>query len=137
MRTDDRTGFTLIELLVVLVIMALASAIVMPALLRGRVGGRPVQQVIETARGAAARRGEIIYLRIEPSGAWHMEGGGSPFEGDSAGGRIAPLATLPVTLVVSPSGSCAFDVRSASAARLLVLDPLTCRLRVPAPTSSS
>jgi prepilin-type N-terminal cleavage/methylation domain-containing protein len=130
-------GYTLIELLVVLVIMGLASAIVLPALLRARSSDRPLQAVIESARDAAAQRGEMIYLRIEPTGAWHMEGGGSPLESDSAGGHIAPLAAVPLTLLISPSGSCAFDVRSAAAARALLLDPLTCTVRVAATTSSS
>jgi prepilin-type N-terminal cleavage/methylation domain-containing protein len=130
MRTDDRVAFTLIELLVVLAIMGLASAIVLPALLRARIGDRPIQAVIESARDAAAGRGEIVYLRIEPTGAWHMEGGGSSLEGDSTSGRIMPLAPMPLTLRISPSGSCAFDVRSAPAARALSLDPLSCTLRV-------
>ena len=137
MHIHDRRGFTLIELLVVLAIMALASAIVLPALVRPRARTQPMQSVIESARDAAAHRGEVVYLRIETNGAWHMEGGGSPLEGDSAGGRIAPVAAVPLTLRISPSGSCAFDVRSASAARLLALDPLTCTLAAPVKTSSS
>jgi prepilin-type N-terminal cleavage/methylation domain-containing protein len=133
----DRPAYTLIELLVVLVIIALASAIVLPLLLRARAGAPSLQAVVDGARDAAAHRGEIIYLRIEPTGVWHMEGGGSPLEGDSAGGRVAPVAAIPLTLLVSPSGSCAFDVRSAAATRALLLDPLTCSLRASVTTSSS
>jgi prepilin-type N-terminal cleavage/methylation domain-containing protein len=132
-----RTAYTLIELLVVLVILGLASAIVLPALLRTRSSERPLQTVIDNARDAAAQRGEVIYLRVEPTGAWHMEGGGSPLESDSAGGRIAPLAAVPLTLLISPSGSCAFDVRSAAAASALLVDPLTCTVRLPAAKASS
>jgi prepilin-type N-terminal cleavage/methylation domain-containing protein len=132
-----RPAYTLIELLVVLAIIGLASSIVLPALLRARVAHQSLQDVIESARDAAAHRGEMVYLRIEPSGAWRMEGGGSPLEGDSAAGRTAPLAVTPLTLLVSPSGSCAFDVRSASAGRGVLADPLTCTLARSATTSSS
>ncbi len=121
-------GYTLIELIVVLAIMSLAAAVVLPALLRARTGTTPVQTVIETARDAAAHRGETIALRIDPSGTWHMHGTGSALEADSATGHITPLATAPLTLLVAPSGSCAFDVRSAAAAHGLSLDPLSCVL---------
>lgn len=134
-----REGFTLIELIVVLAIMSLAAAVVLPALARAP-AGTTVQSVIESARDAAARRGEIVYLRIKPSGTWHLEGGGSPLESESdeASGRITPLAAAPLTLLVAPSGSCAFDVRSSATARGLAahglsLDPLSCTLSVRAP----
>jgi prepilin-type N-terminal cleavage/methylation domain-containing protein len=134
MRARRCSGFTLIELLVVIAIIGLASAIVLPALLQMRVGDRPLQSVIDNARYAAAHRGELVYLRIEPSGAWHLEGGEAPLEGEGTSGRIQPLATLPLTLLVSPAGSCAFDVRSASAAHALQLDLLTCTLTKPLTT---
>ena len=123
--------------MVVLAIMGLAAAIVLPALLRPRSADQSLQSVIASARDAAAQRGEVVYLRIEPTGAWHMEGGGSALERDSAGGRIAPLATVPLTLLISPAGSCAFDVRSAAAARTLLLEPLTCTVASPVRASSS
>jgi prepilin-type N-terminal cleavage/methylation domain-containing protein len=123
-------GFTLIELIVVLAILSLAAAVTLPALLRPRSGTTPVQTVIEGARDAAARRGETVYLRIDPSGTWRMEGAGSPLETDGVAGRIAPIASAPLTLLVAPAGSCAFDVRSAAAARGLILDPLSCTLSV-------
>jgi prepilin-type N-terminal cleavage/methylation domain-containing protein len=137
MRARGAAGYTLIELLVVVAVLALASALALPALLRSRIGDPPLQAIVESARAAAARRGEIIYLRIEPTGVWYMEGGGSPLERDSAGGRIAPLASAPLTLLVSPSGSCAFDVRSTAGARVLALDPLTCTVRASAASTSS
>lgn len=127
-----RRGFTLIEVIVVLTILVLAGAIVLPAMVRPRDRALPLQRLIDDARDAAAHRGEIIYLRVEPTGAWRMEGGGSPLESDSAVGRIAPLATIPITLIVSPAGSCALDVRSAPAAPLVPIDPLSCTI-VPAP----
>ena len=121
-------GYTLIEMIVVLAIMSLAAAVVLPALVRARTGITPVQTVIESARDAAAHRGETISLRIDASGTWHMHGTGSALEADSATGHITPLASAPLTLLVAPSGSCAFDVRSAAAARGLSLDPLSCVL---------
>ena len=137
MRRATRVGYTLIELLVVLAIIAVASAIVLPALLRPRPTDAPIQTVIESARALAAARGEILYLRIEPAGTWRLEGSASPLETEGATGRVPSLASAPVTIIVSPSGSCAFDVRSAEAARALLLEPLACtltpRLR---PTSS-
>lgn len=138
MQTREPAGFTLIELLVVLAILALTSAIALPILLRDRIESRPLQALVERAQTAAAARGEIIYLSIQPTGTWHMEGGGSALERDSADGRIAAITAMPLTLRVSPSGSCSFDVRSAAAAaRVLALDPLTCTLRpLPVVTSS-
>jgi prepilin-type N-terminal cleavage/methylation domain-containing protein len=132
-----RSGYTLIELVVVIVIIGLASAIVLPALLRMQVGDRPLQSVIQNARGVAAARGEIVYLRIEPTGAWHLEVAGSTLSDDGASGRMAPLAGVPLTILVSPAGSCALDVRSASAGRVLRLDPLSCTVGLPVTASNS
>jgi prepilin-type N-terminal cleavage/methylation domain-containing protein len=128
-----RTGYTLLELIVVLALMGLAAALVLP-IFRARASRESaIQNIVTSARAAAAQRGEIVFVRFEPSGDWHMEGGGSPLEGDFIGGRIAPLATVPLTLIVSPVGSCAFDVRSAAVgANTIRLDPLTCQI-----TSSS
>ena len=128
-----RRGFTLVEMVVVLVIMGLAAALVAPALLRSPVYDRQrqVTAVVQAAREAAAKRGEIIYVRFEPTGAWHMESGGLPLEGDVGHGRIDPLSSAGLTLIVSPVGSCAFDVRSTAAATATVrMDPLTCDIRM-------
>jgi prepilin-type N-terminal cleavage/methylation domain-containing protein len=129
----QRSGYTLLELIVVLVLMGLAAALVIPIFRTRASGASAMQSILTSARAAAALRGEIVYVRFEPSGDWHMEGGGSTLEGDFIGGRIAAPATVPLTLIVSPVGSCAFDVRSATAgARAIRLDPLTCQI-----TSSS
>jgi prepilin-type N-terminal cleavage/methylation domain-containing protein len=128
-----RRGYTLIEMLVVLVIMGLAAALVAPVLLRPTTYDRQRQltAVVQAARITAANRGEVIYVRIEPTGQWHMEGGGLPIEGDVARGRMNRLSAAPLTLIVSPIGSCAFDVRSTAAAAAVVqLDPLTCQLKL-------
>jgi prepilin-type N-terminal cleavage/methylation domain-containing protein len=128
-----RDGYTLIEMLVVLVIMGLAAGLVAPMLLRPTTYDRQRQltAVVQAARTTAATRGEVIYVRIEPTGEWHMEGGGLAVEGDVARGRMDRLSTAPLTLIVSPIGSCSFDVRSTAAAAAIVkLDPLICELRL-------
>ena len=60
-----------------------------------------------------------------------MEGGANPLEGTLATGHLPPFLAVPVTLVVSPIGSCAFDVRSGAAAQVVALDQLTCEIRAP------
>jgi prepilin-type N-terminal cleavage/methylation domain-containing protein len=131
-RHAARGAFTLIELIVVLVIMALATALVAPALLRPlRDDGAHLVAIVASARETAAARGEIVYLRFDPSGDWHIEGGGSSLEGTVMHGRMHPLSRSPLTLIVAPTGSCAFDVASsAAAAAAVTLDPLSCDLRI-------
>jgi prepilin-type N-terminal cleavage/methylation domain-containing protein len=137
MRRHPRPGFTLIEMLVVLALMGLAAALVLPALRVPGAHASGLQTILTSARAAAANRGELIYVVLEPTGAWHMEGGGSSLEGELTRGRVDPLATVPLTLIVSPVGSCAFDVRSAAAGAAIPLDPLTCELISPRRPSSS
>ena len=60
-----------------------------------------------------------------------MEAGANPLAGTLATGGVPPFLTASVTLIVSPLGSCAFDVRSAAAAGAVALDPLTCQIRSP------
>ncbi len=126
-----RPGFTLVEILVVLILMGLAAALVAPALLAPHHQASTLNDVFASAREAAARRGEVLYLSIEPTGRWRLEGGANPLEGTLAAGRVEPFGAAPVTLIVSPLGSCAFDVRSAAAASALALEPLTCEIRTP------
>jgi prepilin-type N-terminal cleavage/methylation domain-containing protein len=124
-----RAGYTLIELIVVLALMGLAAALVIPVLRARGPSTSDMQSIATSARAAAAQRGEIVYVRFEPSGDWHMEGGGSTLEGDFMGGRIRPITTVPLTLIVSPAGTCAFDVRSAPlGANAIPLDPLSCQI---------
>jgi prepilin-type N-terminal cleavage/methylation domain-containing protein len=121
-------GFTLIEMLVVLVLLGMAAALAAPAL-RSLDPPRPaLSSLIPGARDAAARRGETVYLRIAKSGEWRMEGAASSDAGPLASGRVDPFPGLPLTIIVSPLGSCAFDLRSTEAARSIRLDPLTCKV---------
>ncbi len=130
-RSPARPGFTLVEILVVLIMMGLAAALVAPALLAPHHHASTLNDVVAGAREAAARRGEVLYLSIEPTGRWRLEGGANPLEGTLAAGRVEPFVAVPVTLIVSPLGSCAFDVRSAAAASAITLEPLTCDIRTP------
>ncbi len=127
-RSPARPGFTLVEILVVLIMMGLAAALVAPALLAPHHHASTLNDVVAGAREAAARRGEVLYLSIEPTGRWRLEGGANPLEGSLAGGRLEPFLAAPVTLIVSPLGTCAFDVRSAAAAGAITLELLTCEI---------
>lgn len=127
-RSTSVRGFTLIEMIVVLVIISLAAALVAPSLLSVHKAGPALNSLIPAAREAAARREEMIYLRIATSGEWTMEGAVSPSAGALASGHIDPFPGLPLTLIVSPLGTCSFDVRSASAAHVIRLNPLTCTI---------
>lgn len=121
-------GFTLIELLVVLVLLGMAAALAAPAL-RSVLPAHPaLSALIPAARDAAARRGETVYLRIAQSGDWRMEAAAASEAGPLASGRVDRFPGLPLTLIVSPLGSCAFDPRSTRAARSLRLDPRTCKV---------
>jgi prepilin-type N-terminal cleavage/methylation domain-containing protein len=123
-------GFTLIEMLVVLVLLGMAAAVAAPAI-RSLLPARPaLSSLVPAARDAAARRGEIVYLRIADSGEWRMEGAASSDAGPLATGRVDPFPGLPLTLIVSPLGSCAFDLRT-QAARSIRLDPLRCKIERP------
>jgi prepilin-type N-terminal cleavage/methylation domain-containing protein len=129
MRTA-RWAFTLIELLVVLAIMAIATALVAPAILRPfRDDASQLNAIVTSARETAAARGEIVYLQFDPNGEWHTEGGGAQVDAAIMRGRIRPLSSAPLTLIIAPTGSCSFNVRSIGvAAAAVTLDPLTCEL---------
>jgi prepilin-type N-terminal cleavage/methylation domain-containing protein len=123
-----RGGLTLIEMLVVVVLLAMAGALVVPAIrsvLPARTG---LGALVPAARKAASRRGETIYLRIRESGDWRMEGAASTDAGPFATGRVDPFPGLPLTLIVSPRGNCAFDPQSSKAAQSIRLDSLTCKV---------
>lgn len=119
-------GYTLIEVVVVLVLMALAVGLVAPALTGRQHSTAGIIALIGEARATAIRRAEAVYLRIEGSGAWRMDGAASSQAGAIAMGRVTPAPDAPLTLVFSPLGSCAPDVATAPAAAPLGLDPLTC-----------
>jgi type II secretion system protein H len=126
-----RSGFTLIEMLVVLILMGLVAALVAPALFPRHHDQSALNALLVSAREVAVRRGEVVYVHIDPTGEWRMEAGANPGQAPLANGRVEPFATAAVTLMVSPLGSCGFDVRSAAAVGAEVLNPLTCEIRTP------
>src|SRR2546426_8059701 len=129
--TPRRSGFTLIEMLVVLILMGLAAALVAPALLPHHHDQSALSALLGSAREVAARRGEVVYLHIDPTGQWRMEAGANPLAGTLATGSVPPFLTASGTLIASPLGSCAFHAPSAAAAAAVALDPLTCQIRSP------
>jgi prepilin-type N-terminal cleavage/methylation domain-containing protein len=122
-------GVTLLELLVVLTLLGLAAALAAPAFLtpgppageQGAALGAPLR----AARDNAIRRAETLYLTVSATGRWRL---------DTPSDTAAPLATgaardyagPPITVVVSPLGTCGLDAASAAAGRSLAFDPLTC-----------
>src|ERR1700719_674131 len=115
----QRRAFTLLELLVVLVLMGVAAALVAPVWLSATRQKPPrLDTLIPPARDAAVRRGEVISLRVAASGAWRMDGATSPATAPPlAAGRIDAFPGLPLTLIVSPTGTCALDLRIAAGTR--------------------
>lgn len=125
-------GFTLLELIVVLLLMGVAAGLVIPALLPPRsADSSPLSDLVRSARQTAARRGEMLYVSISASGQWRFDGAASLEEGPLATGALVDYQAPGGTLVVSPIGTCAFDVRSGAAAQAIPLDYLTCEVRSP------
>jgi len=129
LRGSRRTrGYTLIEVLVVLVLMGVAAALVVPAFRAPPRDGGQLTNVLLRARALAARRGEVMYLRVSASGNWILDGGATPLERDLAHGTLEPFARVPTTVIISPLGSCAMDASSAAAVGSLPLNSLTCEV---------
>jgi prepilin-type N-terminal cleavage/methylation domain-containing protein len=118
-------GYTLLEVIVVLFLLTLAASVVAPAFVAPRDPAAASMRVIGQARALAIRRAEALELRIEPSGAWRLDGVASTQAGALATGTISPAPRIAVTLLFSPLGSCAPDVVTTSTTAMN-LDPLTC-----------
>lgn len=126
---EQRSGLTLLEIVVVLIVLTLAAAVAVPALLPRRERSLTgLASLLQPAREAAASRGETIHLRITTSGDWQMTGAASSDDGPLASGHVDPFPGLPLTLIVSPLGSCGFDASSTAAAAAIRLDPLACEV---------
>jgi prepilin-type N-terminal cleavage/methylation domain-containing protein len=126
-----RGGYTLLEVIVVLVLLTIAAAVVAPSLLGSRPEGlSSLEAVLERARESAVRRGELVRLRIDRSGAWQaVAGTGGQTELLMSGGLAEPEAS-PIDLIFSPLGTCAPAPESIPVQALVGLDPLTCGMRL-------
>ena len=126
-----RAGFTLLELLVVLMLLAVAAGVVAPSLLSSRPEEpSALQALIAGAREAAIRRGEIVRLRIDSSGAWQAVAGAPSRSEVLLSGRFAEPPAGITDILFSPLGTCAPSVESEPAVELLAaFDPLTCEER--------
>lgn len=125
-------AFTLVEVVVVLLLMGLAAALVAPSLVPRRAAARSgLDAAIENARTAAVRRGEVVRLRVDRSGAWRMDGAASADAPPLATGRVDAGAHGGLTLLFSPLGTCGSEVGDEAAAAALGLDTATCERRTP------
>ena len=94
------SGYTLIEVMVVLVLLTLGALLVAPAL-RQRDDPAQLAALVGQARITALRRGESLALRLEPSGAWRLDGLASGDAAAIAQGVLSPAPAAPLTLIVS------------------------------------
>jgi len=121
-------GVTLIEMVVVLVLIGMTAALAAPALLRPARAESGFRELVSAARETAIRRGETVHLRIGASGEWRIEGSASAAPEVLLSGRVDPFLQHPLTVLVSPTGSCALDAPSTVTAGDIRLDPLTCEV---------
>jgi len=129
-RARCRDGFTLIELVVVLILLSLVLTLAAPMIGTGKPSARDgVAAVVRTARIISMRRGEVMELEIDRSGAWRLLGLGSADREPVLAGRVAaPHAGL--RLVISPLGLCG-PAPGTSPDESLQLEPLGCELGPP------
>jgi prepilin-type N-terminal cleavage/methylation domain-containing protein len=127
-------GFTLIEMLVVILIMSMAAALAAPVLLRPTPGRSGIQELVATSREMAVRRGEALFLRMGTSGVWRLEAARATTGEPLATGQVDPVPS-PLTLMLTPNGSCMFDVATVARQPAVQLDPLTCDVKPPATSS--
>lgn len=133
MRCAAGGGFTLVEILVVIVVLGLVVGVVAPAVLPPRRDevDADLARLIRSARAAAAARQETLFVRLAPSGDWRIEGADTDGAGDVAAGTLRAYAGPAGTIIVSPVGTCAFDVQSTAGAAAIPLDPMTCEVVEP------
>lgn len=129
--TALRRGFTLVEILVVLILMGLMAGLVAPSIIGTRQSDDPASQLRELVRSASAaavKRGEVVQLSLASSGQWELVGIASTPPDEIASGRLKSSGTA-MTVLFSPLGTCAPDLRSEQAAAALALDPIMCDFR--------
>ena len=128
LRSAPRRGFTLVEILVVLILMGIMAGLVAPSIITPRESDDPASQMrelIRSASAAAVKRGEVVQLSLASTGQWELVGTASAPPDEIASGRLKSTGVA-ITLLFSPLGTCAADLRSAEAAVALALDPIMC-----------
>jgi prepilin-type N-terminal cleavage/methylation domain-containing protein len=117
-------GYTLLELLVVLVLIGLSVGLTLPILRMSDDQHSHFADVVERTRALAVKRGELLYLHVDPTGAWTVlsEQGNAPL----IRGGLAPSGRPALTLRIAPTGSCAPDVQSLANAPQPPIDPPSC-----------
>ncbi|MEO7363088.1 MAG: prepilin-type N-terminal cleavage/methylation domain-containing protein [Gemmatimonadaceae bacterium] len=142
-----RRGVTLLELLVVLVLMAIASALVLPAVrfpradtlegdpttpsstspLRALIQSPEVDGVLTQARRLAIKRGEPVRLRVATDGVWAIV---SANTGESLeSGRVAEKLSWQPDLTIDAVGTCMLEPMVVPRANAVAWDALACRWR--------
>lgn len=142
----QRRGVTLLELLVVLVLMAIASALVVPALRfpsaswatddGGSLTGQrqsgllptpEVDGVLAGARRLALKRGEPVRLRVASDGVWAVVrlSGGEAIQN----GRVTQRLSWQPDLTIDATGTCVLSASVVPRAGAAAWDALACRWR--------
>src|SRR2546423_10246435 len=104
--------------------MGLVAALVAPTLLPRHHDQSALNALLVSAREAAARRGEVLYVHVDPTGEWRIEAGASPLQAPLATGHMQPGFTAAGTLVGSPPRTRGLDARGAAAAGARAVAPL-------------
>jgi prepilin-type N-terminal cleavage/methylation domain-containing protein len=127
-----RRGFTLVEILVVLILMGIMAGLVAPSIIGTGQSDDPVselRELVRSASAAAVKRGEVVQLSLASTGQWDLVGTASSPPDEIASGRLKSSGPA-MTLLFSPLGTCAPDLRSEEATVALALDPIMCDFAV-------
>jgi len=125
-----RAGYTLVEVIVVLILLALAASAVALSLPSFRPEqSSALRALVGSAREASVRRGEMVRLRIDRSGAWQIVAGTPPGSEVRMSGRLADPPSNATDLIFSPLGTCAPPVEDNPVETFGDYDPLTCEAR--------
>jgi prepilin-type N-terminal cleavage/methylation domain-containing protein len=141
--TTSRAGFTIIEVVVVLLIIAIATAVTVPALLAPAADDdalttavRDIDLLFRTARDSSARSGRAVTVMLDSatSHAWLYAGEDSPAsDGVPLGlpnGVRLQLSKARAAFLFMPGGAAFADsltLRAATTDRLVTIDPWTGR----------
>lgn len=124
-----QSGYTLIEVTVVLVLLTVAATVVAPSLfVPAPQESSPLHALVREVRAVSVRRGEVVRLRIDRSGAWQALPG-DPLATEPLGaGWLPDQMAEAIELVFSPLGTCGFGAANDPRRSFDGLDPLTCEV---------